>query len=76
VRHFQRALADRPGRSENDHACTFHNGGRVRSPEFSATARISRHMDHQAQVEKQNRRGEEQAIDQIERAANSGEQIA
>src|SRR2546425_9188869 len=34
-----------------------------------------RHPNHQSQVEKQQRRGEKQTIQKVERAANSGEQI-
>jgi len=33
-------------------------------------------VDHQAQVEKQQRRGEKQTVQKIERAANSREQIS
>ena len=36
----------------------------------------SRHANDQPQIKKQQRRGEEQAVDQIERAANSRQHVA
>ena len=35
-----------------------------------------RHANHESQIEKQKRRGEEEAVDQIERAADSRQHIA
>jgi hypothetical protein len=36
---------------------------------------LSRHANHESQVEKQQRRGEKETIQKIERAADSREQI-
>ena len=66
VRHFQRAFADRSGRAQNNDTLTIH-----RLP-----TNWLRYSNHQPQIEKQQRRGEKQAIKKIERAANSREQIS
>ena len=45
----------------------------IRGEIFSA---FSRHPNYQSHVEEQQRRGEEQTVQKIERAADSGEQIS
>ena len=69
VRHLQRALADRSRRAQNDHAFSFH----PKEIRFSRPDLVQ--PNDETEIKKQKRRGEEQAVDQIKRAADSRKQI-
>ena len=71
VRHFQRAFADRSGRAENDNAFRCFDLDEWTKFHGMKPAGNLVHANDEPEIKKKQRRGEEQAVDQIERAANS-----